>query len=349
MTHARLTRRGFCSLGMGLLSHGALATTAPKSGPGSNLLVRGTHLYVEVSGRRQSPALLYLHGGPGTGSYDFSLYQRKRLSGALRVVALDQRGVLRSDPIAAGERFSFDDLIEDCEALRRTLRIERWAVVGHSFGGYLATAYALRIPNSITRVLFENPTWDFNTTGRYLLQVEAREFTRGGRPKEAQEGLEAASAPPQTPTADVWENFSRLSNQLGKAKDNVYVHGPDKEFFNELVAHSGLSDEQWHRGMRQQHLLYEEGKVFIALTPRFSDLKIPSLLLKGRYDPVTPPDQIDAYLKHAGEAQLRVFENSSHFVHVEDADAFARTVTQFVLNGAIPATLSGEWSGVPSA
>lgn len=102
--------------------------------------VRGKRLYVEVLGAESAPALLYLHGGPGTGSYDFTLHQGARLAAKLRVVALDQRGVLRSDPLAEGEAFSLDDLVADCEALRKELGIARWTVLGHSFGGYLATA-----------------------------------------------------------------------------------------------------------------------------------------------------------------------------------------------------------------
>jgi proline iminopeptidase len=349
MAQSLVTRRHVCALGLGLASCSALAAVVPANLEAARRRVRGTRLYVEVSGPPRAPAMLYLHGGPGTGSYDFSLYQRQRLSGALRLIALDQRGVLRSDAIPPGMPFGFDDLVEDCEALRRALNIERWAVLGHSFGGYLAMAYALRYPGSLSRVIFENPTWDFNTTGRYLLRLEAPEFARLGRSAEAQQALKAADAAPQTPTADVWEDFSRLTNELGKSKDTLYVHGPDKRFFDQLVAQSGLPEEQWHRGMRQQRLLYEEGKVFMALTPRFADLELPSLLIKGRYDPVTPPDQVDAYVKHAKGAQVRVYESSSHFVHVEEPDAFARTVSAYVRDGTIPEGQGAAWNGVPSA
>ena len=70
--------------------------------------VRGTRVYVEDTGPRDAPALFYLHGGPGTGGYGFSFYQRERLSPRLRLVVIDQRGVLRSDPILETEMVVLD-------------------------------------------------------------------------------------------------------------------------------------------------------------------------------------------------------------------------------------------------
>jgi len=61
---------------------------------GSMITLRGKRIYIEVSGPSDCPVLLYLHGGPGAGSYDFSLYHSNRLSHNLRLVMMDQYGVL---------------------------------------------------------------------------------------------------------------------------------------------------------------------------------------------------------------------------------------------------------------
>lgn len=62
--------------------------------------IRGKDLYVEAVGPEDAPALLFLHGGPGgTGSYEFMLSQRELLSQHVRLIALDQRGVLRSEAL----------------------------------------------------------------------------------------------------------------------------------------------------------------------------------------------------------------------------------------------------------
>jgi proline iminopeptidase len=78
-----------------------------------------------------------------------------------------------------------------------------------------------------------------------------------------------------------------------------------------------------------QRRLYDEGRVFQSLLPALPQLVAPILLITGRFDLVTPEEQIAALLSSASSAQHATFEHSSHFVHVEEADRFAATVLAF--------------------
>lgn len=109
---------------------------------GTFIKVRGKSLYVEIHGNEESPPLLYLHGGPGESCYEFMAHQADRLSERLRLIGMDQRGVWRSEAIEEDEPLSIHDLVEDCEQLREQLGIQKWAVLGHSFGGLLGVLYA---------------------------------------------------------------------------------------------------------------------------------------------------------------------------------------------------------------
>jgi hypothetical protein len=62
--------------------------------------------------------------------------------------------------------------------------------------------------------------------------------------------------------------------------------------FIDTVVGFGLSDGDWQRGMQQQRLPYRKIEVFVSLTPRMGEPKVPSLLIKGRYNPVTAPGQV---------------------------------------------------------
>ncbi len=66
--------------------------------------------------------------------------------------------------------FGLNDLIEDCEELKKVLQIEKWSIIGHSFGGYVALLYASIYPSSIEKIIFEGPTFNFALTSRALLQ-----------------------------------------------------------------------------------------------------------------------------------------------------------------------------------
>ena len=101
-------------------------------------------LYWEESGNRDGIPAVYVHGGPGEGAppskrqfWDPEAY---------RIVLFDQRGALRSTPLAELEDNTTQHLIEDMERLRERLGIERWLVTGGSWGTTLALAYGQAHP-----------------------------------------------------------------------------------------------------------------------------------------------------------------------------------------------------------
>lgn len=102
------------------------AATAETSLTGRLLAVNGQHLWVDDGGPRDAPVLLYVHGGPGIGALDFEQYMKGPLRGRVRLISVDQRGVLRSSPLPAGAKVTVDDLIADFEAIRSALAIPRW-------------------------------------------------------------------------------------------------------------------------------------------------------------------------------------------------------------------------------
>ena len=82
------------------------------------LTIKNKKIYYEMNGDAHLPVFLYLHGGTEAGSYDFIEQQSQELSKFMRVIAIDQRGVLRSDPIKDEETFRILDLTDDCEIIR---------------------------------------------------------------------------------------------------------------------------------------------------------------------------------------------------------------------------------------
>lgn len=115
----------------------------------------GNELYFEVAGNPAGSAVLWLHGGPGSGARPG---HRTRIDPTRqRSIAFDQRGCGRSVPIAT-ERLDLlnsnttDAQIGDIEALRQHLGIERWMVTGGSWGATLALAYAQAHPQRVTAI-----------------------------------------------------------------------------------------------------------------------------------------------------------------------------------------------------
>lgn len=298
--------------------------------PGRLIEVRGKRLYVDVSGAETAPPLVYIHGGPGAGSYDFGLYQRELLSRHFRLVQFDQRGALRSEPVAADEAFSLSDLIEDTEALRVALGISRWSVACHSFGGLVALPYALAYPSAIDRVVFENPSFDIGASDRSMLFLFARALREAGMVERADEALAAALKP--ATARESWADFGRFGSALGtRRRLDLYAPGLPPGYFFEWMRNSDLPESNWLRGSGpSQATLWRDDRVFENMQPRLADLKAPALLIKGRHDHNTSPDQIESFARLVSNGRLVVLEGSGHMTRAEEPQRYADEVTRFL-------------------
>jgi len=116
----------------------------------------GNLVYREMCGSPDGKPAVVLHGGPGSGCTGW--HRRLFQPAAYRMVLFDQRGCGRSHPHAAAPQADLAgnttwSLIADIELLRRHLEIDRWLVLGGSWGSTLALAYAERHPDRVTEVI----------------------------------------------------------------------------------------------------------------------------------------------------------------------------------------------------
>jgi proline iminopeptidase len=110
----------------------------------------GAKLYYKALGR--GPPLLALHGGPGADHTDFLPYLRP-LSRRNQLILIDERGSGRSERLQDPKNYKLDYMVDDIECIRRSFGLKRMALLGHSFGGILAQAYAVRYPHRLTRLV----------------------------------------------------------------------------------------------------------------------------------------------------------------------------------------------------
>lgn len=119
------------------------------------LPVGGGHVIaVQEWGLADGIAAVVLHGGPGSGSspllrrgFDLSRY---------RVISIDQRGAGASTPRGGIEDNTIDDLLEDLRHVREALGVQRWLVVGGSWGATLALAHAAAEPLAVSALLLRS-------------------------------------------------------------------------------------------------------------------------------------------------------------------------------------------------
>jgi proline iminopeptidase len=248
--------------------------------------------YVEVG---EGLPCLVMHGGLG-GDHSSLHPWLDPLGDVMRLVYYDHRGNGRSGR-PRSESITFEQLCADADALREHLGFEEIAVLGYSFGGFVALEYALRYPERISHLILLDtaPTFDYEE------EIEANARRKGA----TQEQLEALDASAE----DEGESW-----RLWKVIEPLYFCTFDADLAERVMGKTVISVEA-----------ADAGDAIIEgwdLTPRLGEISAPTLILVGRDDFVCPPSQ--AKIMHEGipNSELAVFENSGHFTHVEEPEAF---------------------------
>ena len=110
----------------------------------------GVLIYYEALGRGQP--LLILHGGPGA-SHDYFLPYLLPLARTNRVVFIDERGSGKSGKLEDPKGYTVENMVEDVEAVRQHLNLGKMNLLGHSYGGVLAEAYALKYQANLAHLI----------------------------------------------------------------------------------------------------------------------------------------------------------------------------------------------------
>src|SRR3984957_1622990 len=110
----------------------------------------GARIYYKTLG--SGVPLLLLHGGPGADHSDF-LPALQPMARRCQLVLIDERGSGRSERLKDPKGYTLDHMVKDIERVRKHLQGRQFVVLGHSFGGILAQAYATRHPNRILRLV----------------------------------------------------------------------------------------------------------------------------------------------------------------------------------------------------
>ena len=303
------------------------------------ITIWGKKIWYEIHGAEYDDTLLYLHGGPGASCLDF-VNQAGALSQKMRVVLFDQLGVLRSDAIAGNESYGMEYQIEMIEEMRKILGIEKWSILGHSYGGMLAVLYAYTYPDSIDKIVLECPSLWFEDSAKSTVDYLSEHINSLNDPQaiELCEKIKYADYPNKAEV--VWD----LSALLGYVTDmglRFYLHGISFEEYQMSMDTSGITDEMWAKGERHLMKLLEPQPVPAGSTqkrammtdnflPMLPKIAAPMLLISGKYDPACTKDQIEYMMNHAQNVTQAIFEDSGHFPRIEEAKKYTDTVWRFL-------------------
>ncbi len=261
------------------------------------------HLYVKVKG--QGTPCLFIHGGPGSGSYWFEKFMGDSLEQHFQMIYLDQRGVGRSSSPEDGN-YSLGRIVQDFEEIKTELGIKEWIIMGHSFAGIMQMDYALRYPQSIKGIIMINCTLNIRDSYKSSWYPKAGSFL------EINE--EDYFLNESVPLHTRWDSLINVLNQ----KDLMWQMGFESrdEMLKIGQTYGDIPNWNWDFGAVAM-TIDDYQKDFTELTP---DVQMPVLFVYGMKDWMVGPEHFkkikfpDMLLWGIDGSHMPFFENKTELL-----------------------------------
>ena len=232
------------------------------------------------------------------------------LGGVSPLVRLDLRGTgdsAEADP----STYRCDRLVDDVEALRTHLGLDRIDLLGHSAGAALAVSYAARHPDRVRRFVLVTPT-------PYAVGLEITDADRRAV-AELRRG--------EPWFADAFAAFERI--WAGDPTDADWAGIAPFHYGRwDAVSQATHAMTVTERNNAAAAAYYSDGAIDTeAVRAALADLTAPVLLVAGEYDVGLPPARAAEYAGLFPNAELVVQPAAGHFPWLDDVAGFARSVT----------------------
>jgi proline iminopeptidase len=302
----------------------AVATALPRPSStvahpsGRHVAVGDTRLWIEEEGAGE-PVLL-LAGGPATSHVVFHPVFGA-LAGSHRVIYLDYRGRGRSEPVEDSRTITFAGDVADVTGLIRALGLGPVNVYGFSYGGMVAQSLALDHPELVKRLVLANTI--------HSPEMWQRNHENINRELELQ-------------YPEVWDQILALRAEGVLSTDprvqQLYtVHSRLCRFYDPDNASRVPSEPGSKNAALYPVFVGEDVEFFIGgevarlpdFRQRLGELRIPVLILAGRFDrALCPRYQLD-FVRYAPRAEFRWMERSGTFSHIEEAETMMALLRRF--------------------
>jgi proline iminopeptidase len=269
-------------------------------------------MYWEESGNPAGIPVLFLHGGPGTGTSP--RHRRFFDPVAYRIILLDQRGAGRSTPLGELRNNTTPLLIEDIEKLREMLGIGKWLIFGGSWGSTLSIAYAETHPDRCLGLILR---------GIFLCRpLEVDWFLYGMRNFFPEHWETFVSVLPEDERDNLLENFYRRLNDPDPA-----IHVPAARAWSayegkcitllpDPTTAENFASDTVALGLGRLEAHYFIHNIFLpdnSLLKNIDRIRhLPTVIIQGRYDICCPPRTAHELKTAWPEAEFIMIEDAGH-------------------------------------
>jgi proline iminopeptidase len=286
--------------------------------------VNGVMIYYKSFGK--GAPLVLLHGGPGA-SHDYFLPYLLPLARQNRLIFIDERGSGRSQKLDNPAGYTVENMVEDVETVRKALGLGKINLLGHSYGGVLAQAYALKYQQNLNHLILGSTFSSTKAINQIFVQMKQKMSPelRARIDKMEADGLYGHGKPYEQ---------NRYTNDYMTAAwgegyfPYLYQKHPDPNY--DPIA-NGVMAWDLYREMWGSHgeFVIDGNLKSAEYTDRLATIKVPTLVICGDHDESAPSLSEAMHAKIAG-SKMVVLPQSGHMTFVDQPDLFIKNVEQFL-------------------
>jgi proline iminopeptidase len=285
----------------------------------------GALIYYEAVGR--GTPLVIVHGGPGA-SHDYFLPYLLPLMRSNQLVFIDERGSGKSSKFEDPKQYTIANMVEDIEAVRRSLGLGRISLLGHSFGGALVEAYALKYQKNLSHLILGST---FASTRELNDALAGMKANMDPKDRERVNALEAAGL---FGKGEIWEH-GRYSEEYAKLAwgkgyfPYIYYNQPDPTY-DPVSSNTSTAWDVYREMWGSDGEFIVDGNLKeVEYVDRLSEIKVPTLIIVGEHDESDPKMSKEMHEKISG-SQLVILPKSGHMTFVDQPELFLKAVRDFV-------------------
>ncbi|MBS7565248.1 alpha/beta fold hydrolase [Mucilaginibacter sp. Bleaf8] len=288
---------------------------------GKYVNVNGAKLYVVTVG--EGDPIIFISGGPGGAhvglrSFDALAQNHHQL------IYFDAFGRGKSDTAKVVSEYTLARDIEDIEGLRKALKLDKVTLLGHSYGGLVAQGYALKYASHLSHLILAN------TFHSYVMW---------------QENDDNSNHEIKTNYPEVWADLMKIREQGAVSSDAnhqdiygkvpygfLYAYNPSKfEGSGRKLYPNAMNTKLYYQMVGRDGDFYVGSDIgTFDFRKQLKNLKMPVLIIGGRYDRVAVPSMMVKYKEYCPQAQFVMFEKSGHNPQVEEPEKEFAIINEFL-------------------
>jgi proline iminopeptidase len=278
---------------------------------GCNAQKNAFHTHYRTFGK--GAPIVIINGGPGMNSNGFAGVAEQIAAMGFQTIIYDQRGTGKSHLDSLNNQtVTMDLMAEDLENLRLQLKLPKWTVMGHSFGGLLACHYLAKYPKSVEKMIFSSSG---GVNLKFVSYVQNRLMANLNETQR--DSLIFYQDKMQKGDTTYRTRFKR-ANFLANAYVFDKSHAPK------------IGSRLMEINLNINGLVFQDlNKIKFDYTNQFMKNKLPILVVQGAND-IISVETAQEIKKTFGNAQIHIIENCAHYGWLDQPKVYFSILEQFL-------------------